>query len=164
MPRTFPRFTSPYSTRLLAILWLVIVFATLCNPSQSSAQVRVTNVNDITFGTWPGSGDLQTMDDICIYNAAIADYQITVDGAGPGGAYLLNNGGHTLAYQVEFRGGAGWVTLAPGVPQNFTGANLISDTCAGGTNASIRITVPENNLLAAYQGSYSGNISILVSP
>ena len=164
MTKILPRFDLSLISRFAVTLCLALAFSLFLNPTISSAQVRVFNVDDLSLGTWAGSGDLQTSDSLCIYNAGSTDYQITVDGSGGGGAYVLSNGGETLAYQVEFRGGGGWVTLAPGIAQSFTGADSASDECNGLTVATIRITVSESNLLAAHQGNYSGNISILVSP
>jgi hypothetical protein len=151
--------------RNLRLLLLVCGAVLFTSVSYTSADVRISGVGDFSFGVWGGVADLVSSDPVCIYNSASAAYTITASGSGPGGNLSLASGGNSLGYDVAFRGSVGgYVTLTANSPQSFSAANQISNSCGGGTNADVRVTVSASNLLAATAGSYSGTLTVTVGP
>jgi hypothetical protein len=145
------------------MLLLVVVFFV----APAFSVVRISNMNDFSFGSWTGVGDLVQSDSICIHDSSTANtnrYTIRATGSGGGGAFSLNSGPNTLAYAVAWQGSQGGiVNLTSGTNTNFRRAST-STTCGGGTNATLRITITEANMLAATAGSYSGTLTILLQP
>jgi hypothetical protein len=128
------------------------------------ADVRITNMNNIGLGTWNGSGDMQSDDDVCVFNDAGPGYLITASGNG-GGSFHLSSGANTVSYDVQFKGSSGsFSTLSPNNSHPFSSADQLDEGCGGGSNATIRIRVPENSLLDAQKGSYSGTLNVQVDP
>lgn len=145
--------------------WLILSALTLFPTSSVHADVRISNMDNIGLGSWGGSGAVQSDDDVCIFNDGGPNYLVTASGSGGGGAFQLVSGGNNISYQMQFRGSSGgFTTLTANSSQGFSSANQVSDTCGGSTNATIRISVPESNLLAAAKGSYSGILSIQIDP
>ncbi|MBL7661363.1 hypothetical protein JNK13_01295 [bacterium] len=149
----------------LCLILSCILFWT--NPAL--AVVRISNMNDFAFGTWSGSGDLQLTDAVCIYDsaggAANRRYFITLTGSGAGGAFTIASGANTLAYSAAFAGSNGVFTnMTAGVRVQFDGAHRTSNTCGGTTNAQIRISLTQANMLTVDNGSYSGILTVLLQP
>ena len=129
------------------------------------ADVRISNMNDLSLGSWSGSGDVEDSDSVCIYNNGGPNYLITASGSGTGGAFTLSSGGNTIAYTFQFQGSSGgYTTLSPNSGQGFSSADQVSDTCGGSTNASMRVRVTESSLMSAKKGSYSGTVNVQVDP
>lgn len=127
------------------------------------ADVQITDFDDLTFGSWSGSGDLEQSDQLCVYNSASANYKISA--TSPSGNFKMNDGGNLLSYEVRFQGSSGgFVQLSYNSPTAFTAANTSSQTCGGGTNSTLKVTVTESALSAAAPGSYSGTITLLLEP
>jgi len=127
-------------------------------------QVQISNMNDISFGSWSGSLSMEQTDAVCIYNdSANTNYKISA--TSPGGVFRMTNGGNNLNFEVRFQGSSGgFVQLTHGSPSNFTAANISSSNCSGGTNATLKVTVTESDLAAAKAGTYSGSLSLLLEP
>jgi len=122
-------------------------------------------MNDLTLGSWPGSGDVEDTDNVCVFNDGGPNYLITASGSGGGGAFTLSSGGNSVAYVFQFQGSSGgFTTLSPNSSQGFSSADQLSSTCSGGTNASMRVRVTESTLLGAKKGSYSGTVNVQVDP
>lgn len=149
----------------MRLLSLLCGGALLISSPYAAADVRIVGVGDFSFGMWGGIGDLVNSDPVCVYNSASAAYTVTASGSGPGGDFTLVSGGNSLLYEVAFRGSAGgYVTLEANSPQSFSAANQVSNSCGGGTNADVRVTVSASNLQAASAGSYSGTLTVTVGP
>lgn len=129
--------------------------------------VRITKMNDFIFGTWSGVGQLQSTDAICIYeSSARVTYGITASGSGIGGAFTVSNGTTPIAYSVEFTGSNPantFITLNSTIKTTF-GRSHANTTCSGGTNAQVRVTFTQANLLAGEAGSYSGVLTVRLDP
>jgi hypothetical protein len=141
-------------------LWALTFF-----PGVAATQtVKITEMTDISLGTYSGIGDLQNEDTICIYNLGNSAYRVRASGTGPGGAYQMTGpGGATLPFEVEFRSGAGsFVALTHNSFTGFTGADTSSNSCGGTPNATLRVIAREANLLSVVNGSYSGTLTILL--
>ena len=150
----------------MRILCRLVVFVGLLMPiAISMADVRISNMNDLNLGSWTGMSDLTTQDDVCVYNDAGPNYLMTAEGSGAGGSFLLQSGANNIAYSVDFKESGGSFTgLTATNSESFTGANQVSDTCGGSTNATVRITASNAALLAAASGSYSGTLYLQVDP
>ncbi len=137
-------------------------------PLSCLADVRITGFSNFAFGTWVGSGDLQNSDDLCVYNSATSNYQITATGDGVGSAFTLDSSGIPVAYEVYWNdstGTSGNVQLTTNSTlHGQSGANTSSETCGGSNNANLEIFVPEGSLSTVTAGSFSGTLTILLEP
>ena len=151
-----------HSNRIFSALLLIGTLANF-SPSSVMADVQITKLDNLDFGTWGGSGDLDQTDQICIYNTVDANYKVSA--STPAGAFRLNDGGNVLPYEVRFQGSSGgFVQLNYNSPTAFTAANTSSANCGGGTNATLKVTVTESALSSATPGNYSGTVSLLLEP
>lgn len=152
--------------RILFRKFLVALFLIFITPSLSKALVRISNMNDFNFGTWSGTGNLTASDNVCIYDSVNNNYRIRGSGSGTGGAFTLANGANTLPYSVTFQGTVGGAVALTANVQTaaIRAANTTSSTCAGGTNATISITITAANMLTVDAGTYTGVLTILLRP
>jgi hypothetical protein len=134
-----------------------------------SAQVLITGLSDLQFGSWSGFGDLEGSVDHCVLAPSGGRYAIEATGDGSGGAFVLQNGPGILPYRVDYDDGGGWSQLDPGVP--LTGQrgapNLVQLLrCLIGRRdpERVRVRVLEQDLGAAVAGSYAGSLTLLVTP
>ena len=135
-------------------------------------RVRVSEIDDLSLGTWNNGGSLSGNDDICIYtNQVGGTYRVTFAGDGSGGAFEVRNGsGSAMAYRVlwnDEQTTAGSVEANSGVSLNGqTGACSSSVSCddCGNTNANLQVVFEQSTLTGAQSGDYIGEISILVEP
>lgn len=133
------------------------------------ALIKISGMDNMAFGTWPGSGDLNDNQNVCVYtNKAAGTYRITGTGDGSGNAFTMASGGNTLAYSVYYNdatGTTGEQLLTAGTPlTGQSGAHTTSQTCSGGTNGNYHVEVLETDLLAVPSGDYSGLLTLVVEP
>ena len=144
-----------------ALLCLTLLFA-----RPALGLVQITGTDDLDFGTWSGGGLSRTLS-VCIYNDAgpNSSYAITAEGEGPGSAFTVHRGSIHVGIDIDWSAsGGGWQGLTPRTRSGiFSGASNVLD-CGGGSNASIRFTVNQTDLLNAYAGDYSGLISFELVP
>ena len=147
----------------LYILLSFLLGATHLSSRVALADVQISALNDLSFGTWSGTGDMEQTDAVCVYNTVNANYKIT--GTAPGGIFRMANGGNNLNYEVRFQGSSGgFVQLTHGTSSSFTAANTSSWNCSGGTNATLKVTVTDGALSAAATGNYTGTLYLLLEP
>lgn len=133
------------------------------SPSLAPADVRISNMHNLNLGTYTGNGDLTAQDDICVYNSAGPNYDITVTSIN--GTFEMSSGGSNLSYTVSFKENSGsFQSLSYNNPTQFSGADTSSNSCSGLTNATVQIKIVQSDLLSVRPGSYSGTIVLLVSP
>lgn len=142
------------------------------------ARARITNLSDLTIESWvPGDGDQILTDDICVYSTRPAGgYTIKATGSGSNSAFTLSGGADLspLAYQVTWNsGGVGKLTntgtaLSPNVTSGaLFNAATDSSTCTGtnpGDTARLIVEITSANLDAAKDGTYTGTLTLLVTP
>jgi hypothetical protein len=138
------------------------------------ATVAISNVGNLSLGTWSGGGDVTNNDDICIYNSAEGQYRITGTGSSSAGSgfYIATAGGsHSVAYTVGFKDSSGtsgsYTTLTHNSSAgDFSGADQVSSDCSSGAslNANVKVTVLSADLASAAAGSYQGTLTLVVSP
>ncbi len=135
--------------------------------------MELTGLSDITVSAWSiGDPAIKATMDVCVYsslNTPAGGYGITVTQAG--GFYLIN-GGAKIPYSLTWNdGGVGnlassnGVTLTNGVElAGQANANTVSPLCITGPNARLGFTVNASDMTAALAGTYSGSITLLLSP
>lgn len=130
---------------------------------------RITALNDIALGTWSGTGALAGSDNaICVWSST-GGYSLTATGSGAGGAFTLASGGNTVAYAVEWAqtgGASSGTAVTTGSALTGQTTNATSTSCASGpaSTAGVFVSVPEANLSAAPAGTYTGTLTLLVTP
>ncbi len=130
--------------------------------------VRISSLNDIELGFFPGSGDLSGSDALCVYrNDPAGAYLVEASGQGAGNAFVVVQNGMKLPFAVDYSDGSGdgWRPLtAGGVPVAAGNANATATDCGGATNASVRVRIEESVLTSAEPGSYAGRLTLTVAP
>lgn len=127
--------------------------------------VRLSSLNDIALGMYPGAGDMVGADALCVYrNDAGGRYTIEASGQGAGQGFVLGQGVDELAFEVDYDDGSGFAALAPGVQRNAGNASTTSADCGGGSSASVRVRVLETALMNATDGAWAGTLTLQVAP
>jgi len=132
--------------------------------------VRITGMNDLSFGTYSGVADFKKDDDVCIWtNQAGGNYKVTPKGDGASFAFTVTRGaGSPLAYTVKWNnttGVSGNTSLTANTLSGaFSGASTTSSTCGGGVNANLQVIFDEATLLSSVPGTYTGVITLVISP
>jgi hypothetical protein len=155
--------------------WIVraALLASLIAPAPALAQankVRISDLTDVSYGTILNlQSDNRRAQNICVSaNAVNGLYSVTASGTGPGGALELSSGGSSLPYSVE------WSST----PGQATGSDLAANTALVGQfspekqqdcktrglqTASLVVVLRGTELSKALQGSYQGNLTILIA-
>jgi hypothetical protein len=143
--------------------------------------VLVTGFADIDLGVWPGAGDLNANQAVCVYaNNGGGDYQVTATSArsfaaGRGFFSMENGTGDVLTYAVGWAdapaaGAPAGVAATDALTQNNLSGNLdfadqTSQTCAtGGNTGRYFIGVLGVDLGAAPAGVYTDTLTFLLNP
>jgi hypothetical protein len=161
MPGRMPRY-------FIALIFLLTVLHS--NSSHAANQARITNMNDISLGTWDLVSPMTGNDPVCVYRDN-GPGTYTVKGTDSStitpAQFRLENAAHTVEIPYTINWGN---TSAPGanlltdnVNFNGTGANTASQTCAGGTDANFKIDVTAANLANKPAGTYTATVTFNVS-
>lgn len=149
-------------------LWALVLIG-LLTAIPASANVKISSVDDINLGQYSGSGSIDGESHICIYNSESDDYAITITSTIPENPprYLLRQigGSGTIEVDVYFKGSSGtFLQHDPNYANGYTGADRLSTSCSGGTNATLKINISEFNLLGpnALAGTYTMTLTILL--
>lgn len=135
-----------------------------------SAEVQIAGLSDLNLGRWNGTADLMGTVTHCVRSTAPgARFAIAISGDGPAGGFLLSGGAGAIPYRVAYNDGRGWIDAAPGTPiaSQRGYANAIQfNRCLSGASQrqSLRVQVLGSDLGAALSGSYSGTVSLLITP
>lgn len=157
-----------------ATSWVLVLCGMLVPFGAAWAQqVQITSLSDVSFGMVSSVATNRTASQsLCVYTGSLLGYTVTGTGSGSSGAFTLANAGNSnvrLAYTAQwaFAGGQTAGTLmTPGQGVRSSGGlNLLCSlgSLLAGT-ASLIITLPSTSLSAASAGSYSGTLSLMVSP
>lgn len=126
-------------------------------------QFRVSNLQDVSFGTW-GGGDLTNNQNTCVYHNGDGSYSITATSST--GSFALQNGPDSLPFEVYFNNTptpAGGSALAYNSTTSTSGSNTTAADCsAGGLSANIRVRIAEGDLQAANPGAYNATLSFII--
>lgn len=130
-------------------------------------RVQISGLNDIDFGAYAGSGDLNGGDAFCVYRNGTGAYSVTITSAeAAGGSFRLSNGTDFIPYSVSFNDDAdiaGGSAVSAGDTLNGAG-HASSVSCGGSSNASIGVSIAASALQAAPSGVYTDTITLLVEP
>lgn len=145
----------------------------LCAASPAAAQsVQILSLSDFAFGAISSIGTNQSIAQTVCVNSSLGSYSIRASGNGTGANFALTSGGSAdqLGYTVQWAptgGQSAGTLLTAGQATRFTPpvgnilcslGNLVAGT------ASLIITLPSASLGAVRAGSYSGTLTLLVSP
>jgi hypothetical protein len=134
------------------------------------AQVQVSGLDNIDFGSHAGIGDLRADEAFCVFSSgAKGGYRLSLssDQQDSAGTFYMTNvmSGQTVAMSILFAAdgtGPGYIPMT----DNFVSANGDSTNtdCLGKENATLSFLILEADLQAASTGSYHQLIRVLVEP
>ncbi|BBD96762.1 hypothetical protein SAMIE_1002630 [Sphingobium amiense] len=141
-------------------------------PRPAFAQLaQLSDLSDVSFGTIVNvTSDVSQSQTVCAYsNALFSNYTVRATGSGAGGAFTLASGAATLAYEVQWNSAAnqsGGTQLTAGVSQSGFISQGVTPGCTLGLTRSGSMTVilRAAALSAAQAGSYSGTLTLMISP
>lgn len=132
--------------------------------------IRIRGFQDFNPSTYSGTGTRADSGDLNVstnYGTSTRTYSVTVNGSGAGGAFTTSDGlGNTLAYTAFYNqtsGITGRVMLTEGVA--LTGRTGAAKPLTNTTlNANLSINFSQANLQAAEAGTYTGTLTVVVTP
>lgn len=155
---------------------IVAALAALTAPTDAHAQLqsRITGLADVNYGTINSFTDQTNSQNVCVYSVFVIfgfpirrNYSVVATGSGTGGAFTLASGPRTLPYEVRWADAANQTTgtlLTSGATATGFGNASTNQTCTGGENASLIVTIAGASLATASAGTYSGVLSITIVP
>ena len=132
----------------------------------AAAQTALTNTFNDLAGTWDGTNQVQLEDQICVA-ASTGGYSVTITGSGASSAFTVASGAKTIAYTVEFKDATkAYATVTSNVPMaGFTTGRTNTTSCSGANAAAFyRVTLSPTNLAAATAGTYTGTVTVRITP
>ncbi len=136
---------------------------------QAGAEVRISNLDDIHFGTHAGMGNLYAEENFCIYSSSLSgSYTLSVSSVNQdgGGNFHLDGGSlGQIAYDLRFTdsaSGPGNEAVGLGSLSGFGDSQ--NQDCNGGNNATLSVAISEQDLQGAKSGIYDDSLIILVEP
>ena len=133
-------------------------------------RVKITGIEDVTFGTVDPASDASNAQDVCVWsNTPGRVYNITATGSGDSNAFTLTDGSETLTYGVEWADTSGQTTgtaLTSGSALTAQSSTAIQPDCAAGpaNSASLIVKMTAAQLQAAIASSYTGTLTLVVAP
>lgn len=127
-------------------------------------RVQISNVKDIAFGTYGGTGDLVENSSYCVYRNGGGDYQLTLTTIE--GSFEVTDGTNTIPYAVKVDDSAD-ASLGTAMTYNTAAGPLVGSPavdCGGTDNAAMEVTFSEADLQAAGTAAYSGTVTLYVEP
>lgn len=127
-------------------------------------RVQISNVKDIAFGTYGGTGDLVQNSSYCVYRNGGGDYQLTL--TTDQGSFAVSDGTNTIPFAVKVDDTADASAGTAMVYNTASGALAGSPAvnCAGTDNAAMEVTFSEADLQGAGTAAYSGTVTMYVEP
>lgn len=160
----------PWMPRMLGCAFGISSAATPAGGAWAQ-QVQIFSLSDAQFGTISSISAPQSLSQtLCIYSPLLRGYSIKATGSSSGGPFTISNGSTPMPYTVQWAFSGGQTigsALTSGV--SLSGNPGLSLLCGGlfgllASNASLIITLPANSLAAAQAGTYTGTLSLMVSP
>ncbi len=126
--------------------------------------VKISNLDDVNFGTWNGTQSLSNEDQVCVWSSSRA-YSLTGMGGEGGNFVMRSESGDEIPYTVEWTppsGGA--LTLTSGQAQPNLSSPATDIGCADETSmALMSVGIAQEDLAAAPAGDYNGILMLTVS-
>lgn len=146
---------------VVACLPLHTVAAQTPTPTPTGALVRISQISDLSFGSYSGSGTFLRTDNICVYNNTTDSYRVTF--TTDNGSFSIQNAGRSIPFTVRFKEtNSAYSTLSYNTPATFGGANRTNELCFGLSNAKYEVSFTEADLLASRPGTYTATITIII--
>ena len=143
-------------------------FSVTINIDGAAQQVKVSGLNDVSFGTYDGSGDRQVNERFCVYSTTGA-YRMLVSSVSQdssGNFYLPSvSSGDNIPVTVSFIdsvGGPGTISVLNAPISGFGDSN--SENCLGSENTTLTFSMNEQSLRSASSGDYMETFTVLVEP
>lgn len=131
--------------------------------------VEITSLGSIDLGSYGGgdTGGINSGDSFCVYVNGGDGYTITPTSSNGEFALLGDAGGDEIEYSVKLVGAATGADSASALSYNgatgtFTGSRLRD--CGGGDNASVDISIAEQEIRDASTDTYADTLILLVNP
>jgi len=139
--------------------------------------IQISNISDFNLPSWNLGDPAPTAHiDLCLYslNSLVSGgYNVTATGSN--GGFHLVSGPNSIPYSVTWDdSGSGNLGNTAGTQMtsgaaltNQVNANILSVSCAlgvTGPNARLNLKIAQADMTAALAGTYSGSITIVVSP
>lgn len=154
-------------------LLLVLCCCLYADTASAIVFYRISNLSDLSLPAWSiGDPAVTAHEDICVYSTLAGNYAVNV--SSPGGFFLLN-GSYQLPYSLGWDdGGAGHLgssstPLSNNVTlQSQTNLNTLATDCSlgvpAGATARLNLTIMQADMTAARAGTYTGTITLIISP
>lgn len=153
---------------------MAAVLVAVTAPAPARANARITGLADVNYGTINTFSDQTISQNVCVYsvlnNTTIRrPYSVRATGNGTGGAFTLASGARTLPYEVRWDDAANQTTgtqLTSGVNAAGFVTGTVTQTCSNGANenASLIVTITGTALATATAGTYTGVLTIVITP
>lgn len=136
------------------------------SPAAAAQALRLSFAQDISLGSWSGSGGTSGLSDACVHNDSGTGYAVKASTSS--GSFTLASGGNTIGFSVFFKsssgGGGSYTELPYDSNRTFSGADQSSSSCGGSYNANLKIEISEAAISAAVPGNYSRTLTVVLTP
>ena len=134
--------------------------------------IVISGLSDFLNLTYSPGSDVTDTDTHCVYsNASSGTFEVNASSTneGAGGTFRLVNGANTIEYSFTYNGVAMTSDFTQTSFNNNGGSGFAADAtdtdCStNGFNMSYAISIPEANIQAAPQATYTDTVTILVQP
>lgn len=134
----------------------------------TTSGVRISGLDDLQLGQHSGLGDIQVSEHFCVFSGS-GNYSLSVSSGNQSAdgsfAFAGSNTGDRIPFTLAFDDVGYGAALSPvgTTPLIGTGDSTLQD-CGGSNNASLTVTVLEQDLQKAASGNYSDTLLLLVQP
>lgn len=158
------------SRKSIPFIFALCLLCFLTQQARAIIFVQVQGLSDMNLPTW-GIGDpaVSTGINFCIYSTLSADYSVTVSSSG---GYKLQSGAKVINYTLSWDdSGAGNLGSGSGTAltnnvavSGRKNANFLTPLCLLGPNARLNLKITQAEMTSALAGTYTGVITIMISP
>lgn len=128
-------------------------------------RIQISNVKDIAFGTYGGTGDLVENSSYCVYRNGGGNYELTL--TTDHGSFVVSDGTDDIPFAVKVDDSADASTgasIAYNTSSGTLGNTSTIPDCGGADNGAMEVTFAEADLQAANSSTYLGTITLYVEP
>lgn len=135
---------------------------------QASPEVQISSLNDLALGAHSGLGSLYAEENFCVYSTSgSGSYSLSVSSNNQDGSgnFFLAGGPGQIPYDLYFTdqaSGPGTIKVSTISVSGF--GNSLDQFCNGQDNATLSISIAEQDLQQARSGNYIDSLVILVAP
>jgi hypothetical protein len=152
-------------------LTILAVLAAVCHQpiAAQAMKAEISGLSDVNFGQVSNfQTDLRQAQSVCVAaNSNNLRYSVQASGSGAGGGFALSNGAYELPFSVEWSPSPGQnsgIALSASSPLTAQTTNERGPRCKDGPTASLVVVLRASETSRAQQGSYSGALTLLISP